>query len=100
MGEWTAGERDAAHGFPGFQNAFFGDDALGTQALHQQVEAAELEVGAEDGPHALSLGLIDGDLAILGVVTKWGHAADPEALAFGGSNLVADPLGRDLALEL
>ena len=40
------------------------------------------------------------DLALLGVVAQRGHAADPEALALGGRNLVADPLGRDFPLEL
>jgi len=33
--------------------------------------------------------------------SNWrGHAADPETLAFGGGNLVADALGGYLAFEL
>jgi hypothetical protein len=42
----------------------------------------------------------NGDPAIFGLVAQGHHAADPEALAFGSSNLVPDPLGGDLPLEL
>ena len=44
--------------------------------------------------------IIDGDLSVLGVVAERGHAADPKPLALGGGDLVPDPLGGDLALEL
>ncbi len=60
----------------------------------------ELEIAAEDGPDPLGLGFVDGDLAVPGVIAKRRHAADPETLALGGRNLVPDPLGGDLALEL
>ena len=49
---------------------------------------------------AVGLGLIDGDLAVLGVVAERRHAADPKALALGGGDLVPDALGGDLPLEL
>ena len=100
MGERTARERNAADGLSCLQRADLGDDAPFAQVGHQQVEAAELEIAAEDGPDPLGLGFIDGDLSILGVVAKRRHAADPEALAFGGGDLVPDALGGDLALEL
>ena len=50
--------------------------------------------------HAVSLGFIDGDLPVLGVVAQWRHAADPQALALGGGDLVPDALGGDLPFEL
>src|SRR5204863_380735 len=54
------------------------------------------------GPQMNPLGLLrnDDDLAILGYVAEGGLAADPETLALGGGDLVADALGGDLALEL
>ena len=48
----------------------------------------------------LGLGLIDGDLSVLGIIAERHHAADPQPLALGGRNLVPDPLRGDLALEL
>ena len=70
------------------------------QVRHQQVEAAQFEIAAEDGPNAVGLGFIDGDLSVLGVIAERRHAADPKALALGGGDLVPDALGGDLALEL
>ena len=50
--------------------------------------------------YAVSLGFIDGDLPVLGVVAQWRHAADPKALALGRSDLVPDALGGDLPFKL
>jgi hypothetical protein len=36
----------------------------------------------------------------LHLIAEWGDASHPEALALGGSDLVADSLARDLTLEL
>src|SRR5215469_8240795 len=82
------------------EGASLGHDALLTQVGHEQAQAAEAQIAAEDGPDPVSLGFIDRYLAILGVVAERRHAADPETLAFGGGNLVADTLGRDLAFKL
>jgi hypothetical protein len=54
----------------------------------------------EDGSDCLSLRSIDRDFPVLGVVAKWRHSTDPEALAFGSGDLVSDPLGSNLAFEL
>ena len=67
---------------------------------HQLVEAAKLEVAAEDAPDPLRLDRIDGDLAVSGVIAEGRHAAHPKALALGGRDLVSDALGSDLTLEL
>src|SRR4029077_10674273 len=48
VGERPAGERNAADGFSGLQRANLGNDALLAQVGHQQVEAAQLEITAED----------------------------------------------------
>jgi len=60
-----------------------GDDALLAQVGHQQVEAAKLEITAEDHAHPVRLRLVDGDPSLVGVVAERDHAADPEPLALG-----------------
>src|SRR6266446_3644730 len=100
MGERSARERDAAYGLPGLERPHLGDDAPLAQVGHEQIEAAELEVAAEDGSDRLCFRLIDRNPAILRVIAERCHAADPETLALGGGDLVPDALGGDLALEL
>src|SRR6516162_7421994 len=93
MGERAPCERYAADGVAVLERADLGDDAPPAQLSHQQVEAAELEIAAEDSPDPLSLSVIDRDLSTLGVIAKRGHASDPEPLALGSRDLVADALG-------
>src|SRR5438105_4212303 len=93
-------ERDAAYGLPGLERPHLGDDAPLAQVGHEHIEAAELEVAAEDGSDRLCFRLIDHNPAILRVIAERCHAADPETLALGGGDLVADAFGGDLALEL
>jgi len=64
------------------------------------VEAAELEIAAEDGPNALGFRLNHDDLAVLGLVSEGDHAADPKPLALRGADLVPNALGGDLPFEL
>ena len=100
VGEWTAGERDAPHGFARLQGPHLGENAPRAQVRHEQVEGAQLELAAKDASDTVGLGFIDGDLPILGVVPQWRHAADPQALARGCRDLVPDAFGGDLPLEL
>src|SRR5712691_3446346 len=93
MGERSARERDAPDRLPCLETPHLGDDAPLTQVGHHQIEAAELEVAAEDGSDRLCFRLIDGYLAILRVIAERCHAADPETLALGGGDLVPDALG-------
>src|SRR5215204_4112723 len=78
VGERSARERNAAHSRARLQRADLADDAALAQVRHKQVQTAELEIPAEDGPHPLSLGFVDGDLAVLGVIAQWRHASDPK----------------------
>src|SRR5215204_999295 len=100
MGERPTREWNAADRLPGLQRPYLCDDTPLTQVGHQQIETAELKVVAENGSDRLCLGLVDRNPSLLGVVAKRCHAADPEALALGSGNLVADALRGDLALEL
>src|SRR5258708_25994030 len=81
MGERAAGEWDAANCAPGLERSHLGDDPSLAKVGHQQIEAAKLQVPPEDGLNALSLLFNHDDLAVLGLVSERGHAADPKPLA-------------------
>src|SRR5262249_26534469 len=100
MGERATRKGNAANGVAGLERADLGDDAPPAQVSHQQVETAEPEIAAEDSADPFCLNFIDHDLSTLGVIAEWSHASDPEPLALGRRDLVADALGSDLALEL
>ena len=73
-----------------------GSIELGLQPLHR----AEREIALEDPLHQRRLLRHRLQAARLGAVADRDHAAHPHALRLGGGDLVADPLGGDLALEL
>src|SRR3954469_603155 len=76
------------------------DDAALPQLALQRRERSELKVTLEDQPHRRGLIVPDHELALPHLISERHDAADPDALAFGGRDLVADALARDLALEL
>src|ERR1700733_9143221 len=100
VGERTAREGNAAELFSRSKVPHFCDDPSLAQIGHEQVETAKLGVTAKDCLDPVSLGLVDGDPSILGIVTEWGHATDPQPLTFRRRNLIPDALGGDLTLEL
>src|SRR5256886_12165673 len=55
MGEWAAGEWDAANGAPGLERSHLGDDPSLAKVSHQPVEAAKLRIPPKDCPEPLSL---------------------------------------------
>jgi hypothetical protein len=99
-GERSPGEWDASDCSSIGQRTEFGLDAGLPQVSEKKIQAAEVEVAAIDVTDRCGLVRNDRNLSILGLVTQGNHTADPKALAFGGSDLVADALGGDLALEL
>src|SRR5947207_9509099 len=100
MGERSAGEWDAANRAPGLERSHLGDDLSLAKVGHQQVEAAKLQIPPKDGPNPLSLLFNHDDLAVLGLVSERSYAPDPQALALGGRDLVADALGGHLTFKL
>src|SRR6266567_8555321 len=100
MGERAAGEWDPSDRAPGLERSHLGDDSTFAKVGHQAVEAAEPEIAAKDGANPLGLLLNHDDLAVLGGVSQWCDTADPETLALGGGDLVANALRGDFPLEL
>ena len=77
-----------------------GRDALGPQRLRQHGRRADLDEPLEDHPHRLRLGRVHHQLALLHVVSERRPSTHPHALRPRRRELVPDPLGGDLALEL
>src|SRR5258706_6826011 len=68
--------------------------------LLDPAHAAELTIESEDAAHGLSLGRVDDERALAGVVAERHIAAHPHALLLRGGDLVADAFTGDLPLEL
>ena len=100
MGERAAGERNPANRASGLERSQLGDDPPLAKVGHQQVEAAKLQIPPKDGPDPLGLLFNHDDLAVPGLISERRYAADPQPLALGGRDLVADALGGHLPLEL
>src|SRR5258707_2765077 len=65
IGEWAAGEWDAANRAPGLERSYLGDDPPLAKVGHQQVEAAQLQIPPKVGPNPLRLRFNHHDLAFL-----------------------------------
>src|SRR5215207_590828 len=100
MGERAVAEGHAADHRARGQSAPARDDAGLPQLALQRRQRAKREVTLEDQPDRGGFLLVDDELALAHPVSERHLAARPEALAFGGRDLVADALARDLALEL
>ena len=98
--EPAAGEGGTAAAAPvpmqPLRRADAGSIELGLQPEHR----AECEIAREDLPHQGGLLRHRLQAAPLGAVADRHHAPHPHALRLGGGDLVADPLGGDLAFEL
>ena len=100
IGERASGEGNAANRPPIRERADFGEDAALAKVGKERPDTAEVEVAPKDRADLLGLLLLDEQLLVPADIAEWHHAADPEPLALGGADLVADPLSGDLALEL
>src|SRR3954470_3635174 len=98
--ERAVAERYAPDGPARAQGPHSRHDTGRPQLALQRREGSELKVALEHQPHRRGLILPDHELALPHLVSERHDAADPNALAFGGRDLVADPLARDLALQL
>ena len=75
-------------------------DILLPEISHQCIHSAEFEAAAEDQPYPFGFLLDGGNFAVVHLISKGEGTADPETLSFGGSNLVPDSFGGNLAFEL
>src|SRR5215210_5968263 len=88
MRERAVGQRHTPDGPARAQPAPSRDDAALPQLALQCRERSELKVALADEPHRRGLILPDHELALPHVVSERHDAADPNALAFGGGDLV------------
>jgi hypothetical protein len=98
MSERTIGERNSTLVFGELGVPALGDDAFSVEILHQLRETLQFQI-SQDIANGLGLRLVDDQLPILRIVTERHRATGPFALAPAGSDLVADALGGQFALE-
>src|SRR5262249_44893182 len=70
------------------------------EILRQRADRAKLEIAGKDLANRLRLGCDHNDLLVHRRIAERHRAADPNAFALGGSDLVAHPLPDQLAFEL
>jgi len=100
----AARERIATLDPPGAEAVQLGAQAQIIGAAHNRVQAAEVVVEREDRPNGVCLDCVDDETAGFGIwmriVPERRDATHPEPLLLGRRDLVPDPFGRHLALEL
>src|SRR5262249_12342720 len=62
------------------------------EILRQRADGAKFEIARKDRANRRSLGWYHNDLLVHGRIAEWDRAADPNAFALRGSDLVAHPL--------
>src|SRR5215207_5148062 len=100
IGEGAIGQRHAADGSARAERPQSRHDATLPQLALQDGEGSQREIAPEDQPDGFGLVLPDDELAVAHLISERDDAADPDAPALRGGNLVADALARDLTLEL
>jgi hypothetical protein len=81
IGEGATSEGDGTIVLGNLVVAPFGDNTPAVEIGDQFAEGLEVEVPAEDGADDLGLSLFDGELLVLGVITKRNGPTGPFALA-------------------
>jgi hypothetical protein len=77
VGEGAAGKGDPSDGVAVREPPHLRDDPPLAKVPHQRVQAAELEIAAEDEPHPFSLFVDDHELLVPALIAERHHAADP-----------------------
>lgn len=95
LGEGFRRIEPAARGRPAFRG-----DVFGLQITHQRRGRAQRAIALENIPDALGFLLVYDQFTAYRVVSQRHDPAGPHAFLFAGGQLVADPLGGDLTLEL
>lgn len=78
----------------------FDQDAIVMEPVEQIADGAQFHVSLKDHADHVGFRRVDHQLPILDVMAERRIAAHPPALALGGRDLVPDPFGGDLPLEL
>src|SRR4029077_8681741 len=89
-----------ADGPAGRQPAGLAANSTPVEVLRQRAHGAKLEIAGKDRANRFALGRDHEYLLVHRRIAKRDRAADPNALALGGSDLVAHPLPDQLPFEL
>jgi hypothetical protein len=100
VGEGASTERNAPTDLARAELSRRGADVSGSEVAHKLVDAADLQVPAEDQPYPFGFLFNDHKLAVPQFIAEGEGATYPEPLALGGGDLVANALGGDFPLEL
>ena len=98
--EIIAGDRPATALAAILERPKFGSQSQPVRFLLDPPDVSQLQIKPEQGSDGVGFGLVFDQLLVNGIVTQRHQPAHPHAPLFGGGNLVADALGRDLPLEL
>ena len=100
MGERAKPEADAAAHATVGPTIGLGADPAPIKLRDQGAHGTEFKITGEDRSYGLGLFRHDHELLVHATVAKRHRPSDPNALSFGGGDLVVHPLADHLALEL
>src|SRR5439155_2685087 len=100
IGQGANAKRAAANVAAGREPSGLTADASVVEVGGERPDRAKRKIPLKDGAHRLGLGRHHHDLLIHCRIAERERAADPNALALGGRDLVAHPLPDQLPLEL
>src|SRR4029450_5804653 len=92
MGERADAEPPPADGPAGRQPAGLAANSPPVEVLRQRAHGAKLEIAGKDRANRFGLGRDHKDLLVHRGIAERDRAADPNALALGGSELVCSPI--------
>src|SRR3546814_6494208 len=73
---------------------------LGIELVGKRIDRGQLQIALHDVTDETGFAVVDHQLAVLDIIAERDRTAHPDALLLGSSDLVADALAGNLALEL
>src|SRR3546814_858488 len=96
----AAAEAAAAAMRPAGPALELGAITLGIELVGKRIDRGQLQIALHDVTDETGFAVVDHQLAVLDIIAERDRTAHPDALLLGSSDLVADALAGNLALEL